>query len=318
MQQFSATRWQMGLSFVAAVSILILLTVPGCDPEVDVLRPSDQYRYSLFGALDVAADTQVIRVDPIDDTTQIGSPSELSVDVFLENLDTGEQVSLHDSLTTLTVGQRTIQVHNFWTSHQIHAATSYRVTVRDDGETITSATTTTPSGPPILDHDDGFRFPCLFPDQCEGDGERVEENTFNVIVRDVQHVAEATVIYPITRVYQRDTLRRRHEFSHYTDVTDEGSFFEIPVFYRPDLVDIDPSTAPEQTCASRHDFTHPYALVAVAAGGPTWPASWQGEPSDLIAQPDTFSNVQGGHGFVGAVYSDTIRVPIEDRTRPFC
>lgn len=318
MQWFLAPTWRTVLPFVAAVSTLLLLTVPGCDPEVDVLRPSDQYRYSLFGALDVAADTQVIRVDPIDDTTQIGSSSELSVDVFLENLDTGERVPLHDSLTTLIRGQRTIQVHNFWTTYQIQAATSYRVTVRKDGETVTSATTTTPAGPPVLDHDDGFRFPCLFPDQCEGDGERVEDNTFNVIVRDVQHVAEATVIYPITRVYQRDTLRRRHEFSHYKDVTDEGSFFEIPVFYRPELVDIDPSTAPEQTCASRHDFTHPYALVAVAAGGPTWPASWQGEPSDLIAQPDTFSNVQGGHGFVGAVYSDTIRVPIEDRTRPFC
>jgi hypothetical protein len=266
----------------------------------------------------VAADTQVIRVDPINDTTQIGSPSELSVDVFLENLDTGERVPLQDSLTTLISGQRTIQVHNFWTTYQIQAATSYRITVRKDGKTITSATTTTPAGPPVLDHENEFLLPCVFPDDCEGNRERKEMNTFHVTVRDVRHVAEASVIYPITQVVAGDTLRLRREFDHYEDVEDRDSFFDISVFYRPELTNIDPGTAPAKTCASRRDFTHPYALMAVAAGGPTWPENWRGEPLDFVAQPDTFSNVQGGHGFVGGVYSDTIRVPIRERRPPFC
>lgn len=302
----------------AAVSTLALLSLPGCDPEVDVLRPSEQHRYSLFGALDVAADTQVIRVDPIYDTTQVGAPSELPVNVVLENLDTGEQVLLHDSLTTLPQGDRTIQVHNFWTSHPIQTSTSYRVAVREDGATITSATTTTPSGKPALDHDNAFLLPCIFPDQCGDNSENIEENTFRITVQNVQHVAGVNVIYPITRALPGDTLRLRHEFSYYAAVEDKGSFFEVPIFYRPELVDIDPGTAPVQTCASRTDFTHPYALVAIAAGGPTWPEHWRGEPLDLVAQPDTFSNVRGGHGFVGGVYSDTIKVPIADRPPPFC
>lgn len=305
-------------SAVAALLLAALLIGPGCDPTVDVFRPSDQYRFSLYGALDVAADTQVIRVEPIDDTIQVGSPSDLPVNVVLENLDTGEQVSLRDSLTTLTAGERTVQVHNFWTSHQIQTATSYRVTVRKDGETITSATTTTPSGAPILKHDHAFLLPCVFPDDCAGNREKIEANTFHVTVQNVQRVAGANVIYPITRANPPDTLHLRHVFSHYEDVEDKGSFFEISIFYRPELVKIDPGTAPVQTCASPRDFTHPHALVAVAAGGPNWPEKWRGEPLDLVAQPDTFSNVQGGHGFVAGVYSDTIKVPIENRPPPFC
>lgn len=42
-----------------------LFSIAGCDPSVTVVNPSDQYHYSLFGALNVAADTQVVRVDPI-------------------------------------------------------------------------------------------------------------------------------------------------------------------------------------------------------------------------------------------------------------
>lgn len=318
MQRFLLPKWPTEIAFFTTASMLILLFASGCDPKVDVFRPSDQHRYSLFGALNVAADTQVIRVSPIDDTTQVGAPSNLPVTVFLENLNTGERVPLQDSLTTLIRGRRTIQAHNFWTTYQILPATSYRVTVQKDGETITSATTTTPAGPPVLDRDNEFLLPCVFPKDCDDNRERREMNTFHVAVQNVRHVAEASVIYPITRALPGDTLRLRHEFDHYKDVEDRGSFFEISVFYRPALVNIDPGTAPVQTCASRRDFTHPYALVAVAAGGPTWPKNWRGEPLDLVAQPDTFSNVRGGHGFVGGVYSDTIKVPITERRPPFC
>jgi hypothetical protein len=48
------------------------------DPDTEsfsalVLNPSDQYQFSLFGTLNVAADGRVVRVDPLGDTSRVGS-----------------------------------------------------------------------------------------------------------------------------------------------------------------------------------------------------------------------------------------------------
>lgn len=296
---------------LAAVLVTILLLTPGCDTQVDILDPSDQYRFSLFGALNVAADTQVIRVEPLADAMQIGAPRQFDGTVLLENMENETQVTMRDSFAM--VGTRDVHVHNFWTTHSIQPSTSYRVTVRSDGEPVTTATTTTPTHPPELTHDGGFILPCLFPRGTND--ERRAQNTFVVRARNIEHLASANVIYPITYRTNQGPLRTRNVFSHYDTVQDEGEFFDIYVFYRPDLADLnpDPPPGPRQECAGRREFTHPYALVSVAAGGPNWPDDWRGLPVDEIASTNSFSNVQGGHGFVAGVYSDTIRVPIQDR-----
>ncbi|MFB6097831.1 MAG: hypothetical protein ABEK84_01695 [Salinibacter sp.] len=287
------------------------LFVPtGCDPTVDVFRPSDQFRYSLYGALNVAADTQAIRVSPIDDTTQLGAPSSLDVTVFLRNLNTGERIPLRDSLSLL--GTRDVPLHNFWTTHPIRPATSYRVVVQKQGEPVTTATTRTPARPPELSAGFGFLLPCRFPGRFSNDSLKTE-NTFVVEARNVKRIAAADVIYSITYANSRDTVYLREEFTHYQDVEDKGSYFEIPIFYRPELVKVNPYPSPLPTCPPRTSFTHPYALVAVAAGGPNWPQGWRGLSLTQIANRDTFSNVHGGHGFVAGVYSDTVKVPIQRR-----
>lgn len=299
-------------SIPAAIAVAVLLLAPGCDPTVDILTPSDQYRYSLFGALNVAADTQIIRVEPLGDTTQIGAPPTLNATVLLENLDTGEQVSLRDSLAT--VGARDVQVHNLWTTYPISPATSYRVTVQEDGETITTATTTTPTRAPTLSRNGSILLPCLFP-TTPGDQRRAP-NTFVVTAQDVDRIAAADVIYPITYMSSEGPIRTRNDYSHYNTIEKVAeSSFRISVFYRQNLENLnpDPPPGPMRACAGFEEFTYPYAFMAVASGGPNWPEEWRGLPFDRITSPDSFSNVQGGHGFVAGVYSDTIRVPLETR-----
>ena len=289
-----------------------LLLTPSCDPTVSVLNPSDQHQFSLFGALNVAAEKQVIRVEPLGDSMQIGAPAEFSGTVTLKNLDSGTQVTLNDSLTT--VGRQGAQIHNFWTTHPIYPATSYRVTVRREGEAITTATTTTPPRAPDLSHNNGFLLPCSFP-RGGSSNELRPQNTFIVRTGNVERVASANVIYPITYRTNEGPLQTRNVYSHYESVDKSGDLFEILVFYRPDLADLnpDPPPGPKQECAGREEFTHPYALVSVAAGGPNWPENWRELPLDQVARPDAFSNVKGGHGYVAGVYTDTIKVPIQDR-----
>jgi hypothetical protein len=315
MTRFSLSRQRFGLPVLTAFIAAALLLVPGCgDPIVNVLKPSDQFQFSMFGVLDVAADTQVIRIEPLGDSTQIGAPRELDATVVLENLDNGEQIPLQDSVTTF--GTRPTLVHNLWTTHPIQPATSYRVAVQRNGEPVTTATTTTPSQPPNLTHtafpDTALTLPCVFP--VNPNNQREAANTFTVTAQDIDRIASAKVIYPIPG--EPDLGPAPDAFDHLKGVEKDEDLFKISVFYRPDLVDVNPNQPPpprmQDECASRQDFSSPYALVAVAAGGPDWP-EWRGLSLDEIARPDSFSNVQGGTGFVGGIYPDTVRVPLRER-----
>lgn len=309
-----SVRRQSTRSALAALVVAALLLTPGCkDPTVDVLQPSDEFQFSLFGALNVAADTQVIRVEPIGDSTQVGAPRDLNATVVLENLDSGEQIALQDSLTTF--GTEPAVVHNLWTTHSIQPATSYRVVVRSEGESVTTATTTTPSRPPNLTYtafpDTSLRLPCVFLDNPNSQAR--DANSFTVTAEDVDRIAAVEVRYPIPSAPPRTP----RFFNHSESVEKDEDLFIISVFYRRNLIrsnreNFVPDRPMRRRCARIDDFASLYAIVVVSAGGPDWP-QWRGVSLNEIARPDSFSNVEGGNGFVGAIYSDTVKVPVRER-----
>ena len=287
----------------AATVLAAMLILGGCDPSATVLNPSDQYRFSVFGTLNVAADTQVLRVEPLGDAVQLGGREDLDATVLLENLETGTQVALADSFET--IGQGEARFHNFRTTHPIRPDTEYRVSVRVDETPVTTATTTTPARPPALRHDPGSTDdkPFLLPCRTGSIGELIEsENTFTLRADSAESIAAVRVRYPI------DPSRR---VSHYEDVEhfEREDLYRISIYYGRDL---SRSTLQGAVCPARSQFAPPHAVVDVTAGGPDWP-DWRGVSLNEIARPDTFTNVQGGHGFVGGIYSDTIQVPIRQR-----
>jgi hypothetical protein len=290
--------------------VLFLVCVTGCDTGVDVLQPSDEFRFSLFGALDVAKDTQVVRVEPIGDTTRIGAPEEIDAQVVLENLDTGTQVSMRDSFAT--VGGGIGQVHNFWTTHSLRPGTSYQIRVEEEGTAVTTATTTTPEQPPELVHapdstdDRAFRLPC----RLDNRGEPLEiQNTFSFRVFGASSVAAVKVLYTIDRAGQDRPVTRQFDWLERVRKRTNDPGFRIPVFYGRDLATLKQRG---RGCLARSQFARPFARATVTAGGPDWP-DWGGASLNDLARPDTFSNVSGGHGFVGGVYTDTVRIPIQVR-----
>ena len=289
---------------------VLLLATGACDPTVDVLNPSEKYQFSLFGTLRVTADTQVIRVEPIGDSTRIGAPPTLRASVVLENLDTGREIMLQDSFETVSGG--IAQVHNVRTTEPVQPGTNYRVAVRVKGTAVTTATTATPEAPPILQHepdstdDAPFLLPCAFDFQGEPEA---QENTFSLRILGVENVAAATVRYRIEPPGQR--VASSTQFDHYADAVyrPQKDLYRLSVFYAWDLLSLFEQT---DGCPPREAFSVPQAVVRVTAGGPDWP-DWRGASLDALARPDTFSNVTGGHGFVGGVYADTIHIPVQRR-----
>jgi hypothetical protein len=315
MQRLSFLRRHfVGPGLAAVVVCATLLLMGGCDPAVELVKPSSQYQFSLFGTLNVAADTQVIRVEPIGDTTQIGAPTTLDATARLTNLDTGTEVALNDSLTV--VGGGIAQVHNFWTTHAIQPGATYQVSVRVDGEPVTTATTTTPAQPPTLLHnpdatsDQPFELPCVYDSQGNPTSFR---NTFSMRIANLDAVAAMQVRYPLDLPTSAGETAALTQFSHYNDVEydEEEDLYRASVFYGRDLATI-PGASQQGACPPRSQFTEAHAVAVVTAGGPDWP-DWKNASLNTIARPDTFTNVQGGHGFVGGIYSDTLRVPLRNR-----
>ncbi|MCS3675433.1 hypothetical protein GGP66_002880 [Salinibacter ruber] len=297
--------------FIRATALLLSAWIlVGCDPSVDVLRPSDTYRYSVFGVLDVAADTQAFRVEALDDSVQVGAPADFEGTVLLENLDAGSSTTLRDSFAV--VGSTGDRFHNFWTTRSVTADTRYRLAVQEGGRTVTSVTTKTPSRPPELTRDTTFYLPCLPP---APDGGPRPGNTFILTASGVDRIAAVQVTYPVAVSIPGEGDRVRRATFNYTSTLRkvQGNTFEVPIAYRSALTSLNPDPPPSgPTCISRSEFTRQRATARIATAGPGWP-DWRSVPLDQIARPDSFTNVRNGLGFVGSIYSNTIQVPLQSR-----
>ena len=289
----SSTPWP---EFLGAVVVTALL-VAGCDTSVQTFVPRDGRHFSIFGALDVAADTQYIRVEPLADSMQVGSPAEIDATVTLEHLGSGQIITLRDSFMEVHAGDF---VHNFWTTAPIEPGARYRLRVRRSDGATSQATTTLPTAPPEIAHSNTFLLPCA---------DASAQNTFTVTIRGVdnRHLAALWVIYTIPD--ERTNGIRRARFDHFNGASYQGNYYEAFINYQADLEET-PFVGDIMT-----PCTNPAPLraqVVAAAGSPNWP-NFGNASLDEIARPDTFSNVQNGHGLLVGVYSDTITVPTRPR-----
>lgn len=292
MTAVASARLPRSVLQVLVVTVCLTL-LSGCDPSVTVVTPSDQHKYSVFGTLNVAADTQTVRVDPLLDSLDSRS---LNATVVLKNLDSGHEVTFQDS-TTVIAGK---QVHNAWAHTSIQPSTSYRLSIQENGESVTTATFATPSDPPQQVQTGTLDVSC---------GSE-SEDILLVSIKDPAPLAGLALTYKIQPPPVDGELPTpiTSTFPHFDDVTRQDGGYLVRVSYPPDLVYLNPESE-ENGCADRGDFVHPYAKLMVATGGPNWP-DWIDVPLNEMGRPDAFSNVTGGHGYVGGIYPDTFRVPL--------
>lgn len=278
-------KWSQ--SVVLAVAVTAIL-ITACDTSVRPTVPSDEYHYSVFGILNPAQDTQWVRVESLEAPTSGGASSSLDATVTLENLETGQTWTLQDSL--MEVFRDEFQ-HNFWTRAPIAPSTSYQLTVKNADGNTTQASTTTPARPPSIRIENPIRLPCVAP---------VEANRFEVSLTQVEELAGLRVLY-YQSVYGPTQIQ---EYDHYgsSSQTDEG--FSAVINYYQDLQSA-------QRTMSRPCLADSAKVVA-AAGGPDWPewARYHDASISQLARPDSFTNVEGGHGTLAGVYLDTMQVPI--------
>ncbi|MDX1428825.1 MAG: hypothetical protein R3282_01005 [Rhodothermales bacterium] len=113
----------------------------GCEEGVDPFIESERY-FSLFGTLDMNADTQWVRIVPIDRDILVEPGDTIDARVSMTDLVTSAQTVWTDSVFTFADGSRG---HVFFAPVRVQPDHTYRLEVsRSDGSTSTAETTVPP------------------------------------------------------------------------------------------------------------------------------------------------------------------------------
>ena len=264
--------------FIAATALLVVL-VTGCDPTVDSFEENELH-YSLFGILNVSADSQFVRVEPLRDGQLVRAPENLDAEVTLTNHSSDRTILLRDSLFRY-LDRAT--AHNFYTTASIDSGATYRLRVQGPKGALSHADVSMPESRPRLSIVSPVKG---FEELACGDPYRADP-TVTVAIRGVERVVSVRAIYDLDSVssfgYLADTLHTK------------PGLVEVRIEYLDDLCTLPNTRRPDSI------------QVMVAAGTPEWPKFLRlDRETELL--PGVASNVEGGVGFVGGVATDTITV----------
>lgn len=118
----------------------LVLAVIGCDTAFDPYAATDRY-YAAYGYLNPAADTQWVRVEPLQDSILVGTTRDIDARLTMENVSTGTTVNWRDSL--VRVEGTPAWMHAFWTTAEIQPAHTYQIAIerQRDGARATAEAT---------------------------------------------------------------------------------------------------------------------------------------------------------------------------------
>ena len=131
-------------ALLAVFALFTALLTSACEESVNPILESDR-NYTLWGSLDMAADTQFIRVDPIRAQLDPGTPEALRVRFTSTDMNTGDERVWSDSIVTFADGSH---AHVFYEPLRVQAGHRYRIEVQPEGsDVVTSVETAIPDAP---------------------------------------------------------------------------------------------------------------------------------------------------------------------------
>lgn len=278
------------------LSVLVLsLLLGACEETVDPILESDR-NFTLYGTLDMVRDTQFVRVIPIRTTLQPSDSALQGIHLTSTDLVSGEQRVWDDSLLTFADGHRGLV---FYDALRIRPGHTYRIEVsHPDLAVVTSAETTVPDQPTRL---------IVRP-----------EETFGGLGGEVARGSQIIVWEGVTdEPFQIDVWYRflpaegapfRDVQLPYAPSNEAGpDGWQARLDLRKDRLTLDTLTSvnlwPLLNVAARLTMLD---AAFVPPGGTFDP--------EVLAQPGTFSNVENGFGFVGAVARYTAEWVFQDDT----
>ena len=291
----------MRFRLASLLPFLLVVLTGGCDASFDAFEESD-YIFSVFGYLDANADRQYVRIEPLRDSSFVGSGS-FDARVTLENMETGETILWEDRVFH-TVPNR-VKVHNFTTTTDIESEATYRFQVvrERDGATSSAIVTLPPAfpKPDIVDP----------PDRRGTEG---AATVTQIIVRGVEKLGGVRAEYdykscnPTPREEELRCVREQTVAYHLADtVRQSNGTIRISIPWSQDIKE----EATGEILLELYSFK-----VTVASAGADWPTYAEDNPpgdgpqGQPLPPPGIGTNIENGVGFLGGTYTHTLDVPI--------
>lgn len=251
--------------------LLACVLLWACEHAFEPFVENREAGFSVFGFLDLHADTQWIRVSPVRVSTFLG-PDPIDAVVTLEHVASGRVITMKDSLVAFT--ERSFgdelgavgHTRNFWTAEKLIPLAEYRLEVARSDGLKTTALVTLPEALEFTFQNDVRN--------ADGLSAFATIRADRVLFVDVLHYDVSGVLRLRDPQPGRESGLRTHSYG-------------LEAYPIPGVL------------AVRHGFE-------ITSGPPTWP--YTPETSDLAAsiQGRTSSNVVNGYGFVGGVAIRTV------------
>lgn len=254
------------------------------------MQENDKYFFSIFGYLDAAADTQWVRVSPARE--QLNAPPEFpEMQVTLENLDSGETITMKDSLFASGSGFNYI---NFYTLADIEPGRNYRVKAEKPDGRASQVTVATPAE---------FPTPRLLKDTSFW----TDEHIYQIVINGVDKLVDVQTWW-FVRIQSADGVEYKRFMFSYKDrlewVEVYGGAYVAEFIFEQEQAEIMDSPTIRLAPDPEVEFLH--QQVYVAAAGPEWNEEISSLDDLHYSQTELVSNVENGLGYMVGVYSKVI------------
>ena len=277
--------------------IAIFLCLTACEETVYPILETDR-QYTLFGTLDMAKDTQYVRVIPIRPTL-VPTGEKLDATVLSRDLTGGQEVIWQDSTVIFDDGS---PGKVFYVPLRIQPGHTYRIEVHPDGsDHVTSAETTVPEQPHAT----------------------VMPEVLTYVLTSQVHARQSVFWEGIDATpYSIEYWYRFFQVSDFSfqDIQLPYAPLSGPVESQPGIWEVDLDLVRDRdSLDSRIDLVG--GSISLAGLGMTItllneafvPPGGAFDP-EVLAQPGTLSNVENGFGFVGSVGRFSVEWLLADTT----
>lgn len=275
---FKITDQEYRIRFICCLLLTVccLLGFSSCNDSFQPLKKNDKYFFSIFGFLDVSADTQWVRVGTVRESID-APPNPEGIQVTLESLQTGETVAMYDSVFTSK------NVLNYWTTMDIKQEQTYSITVQGSEGKTSQVMVTTPT-----------ELPTIFI--TINDASPVGANIY--IDKDIEHIADVQSVWYVTLKSGTEYHRRIYRFPLRNTLKHSEIFGDSYAFanWEKEQEQIEQGIGGAEISRATRQFF-------VATGGPEWDSSLSAINDLEFFLDGTNSNIENGLGYVVGINS---------------
>ena len=275
-----------------AVSALVAASgavLGGCDTSVDPVLGTEK-AFSMYGVLRPRADSQWLRVYPVEDRLTPTAPESLAVTVTSTETERGRTRTWTDSLIREDDGR---YAHVFWTPTRVEYGRTYRLAVTgDDGRAARTTVTVPPNAALALQEPEAEADPVLVP-------VRVTRAVPRLINLEVEYYVQ----YDLPEnVGGTDDPAARLTVSYDTTQRRVEGGWVVPIDLSADYLRLRERLRNADLWNPAVGLVMRNMTLRLEVANEAWAPPGGDFDPNVIVEPGAMSNVEGGFGFVGAGY----------------